>query len=52
MASINNLFALEQIEVDNSSVHITRMFEEIHKEIVEYWPEKLTLIQQTVSLTF
>ena len=36
MASSNNLFGLEQIEVDNKNFDTTRIFEEIHKEIGEY----------------
>ena len=36
MASNNNFFGLEQIEVDNKNFDTTRIFEEIHKEIGEY----------------
>ena len=36
MASSNNFFGLEQIEVDNKNFDTTRIFEEIHKEIGEY----------------
>ena len=36
MASRNNLFGLEQIEVDNKNFDTTQIFEEIHKEIGEY----------------
>ena len=36
MASNNNLFGLAQIEVNNTNVDTTRIFEEIHKEIGEY----------------
>ena len=36
MASSCNLFELEQIEVENTSVDATRIFEEIHKEIGDY----------------
>ena len=36
MASTSNLFELEQIEVENTSVNATRIFEEIHKEIGDY----------------
>ena len=36
MASRSNLFELEQIEVHNTSVDATRIFEEIHKEITDY----------------
>ena len=36
MASTRNLFELEQIEVENTSVNATRIFEEIHKEIGDY----------------
>ena len=36
MVSSSNLFQLEQIEVDNTSVDATRIFEEIHKEIKDY----------------
>ena len=36
MASSSNLFELEQIEVDNTSVDATGIFEEIHKEIEDY----------------
>ena len=36
MASSDNLFGLEQIEVDNKNFDTTGIFEEIHKEIGEY----------------
>ena len=36
MASSSNLFELEQIEVENTSVDATRIFAEIHKEIGDY----------------
>ena len=36
MASSTNLFELEQIKVENTSVNTTRIFEEIHKEIGDY----------------
>ena len=36
MASRNNLFGLEQIEVNNKNFDTTQIFEEIHKEIGEY----------------
>ena len=36
MASSSNLFELEQIEVENTSVDATRIFDEIHKEIRDY----------------
>ena len=36
MGSSNNLFGLEQIEVDNKNFDTTRIFEEIHKEIGEF----------------
>ena len=36
MASSDNLFGLEQIEVDNKNFDTTRIFEEIYKEIGEY----------------
>ena len=36
MASSSNLFELEQIEVENTSVDATRIFDEIHKEIGDY----------------
>ena len=32
----SNLFELEQIEVENTGVDATRIFEEIHKEIGDY----------------
>ena len=41
MASSDNLFDLEQTEVDNTSVDITRIFEEIHKEVREYLTEQI-----------
>ena len=41
MASSNNLFGLEQIEVDNKNFDTTRIFEEIHKEIGEYLTGKI-----------
>ena len=41
MASGNNLFGLEQLEVDNTIVNATRIFEEIHKEIGEYLTEEI-----------
>ena len=36
MASNDNLFGLEQIEVDNTNVDTTRIFRKIHKEAGEY----------------
>ena len=36
MASSDNLFSLEQTEVDNKNFDTTRIFEEIYKEIGEY----------------
>ena len=36
MASTRNRFELEQIEVENTSVDATHIFEEIHKEIGDY----------------
>ena len=36
MASSNNLFELEQTVVKNTGVDVTRIFEEIHKEIGNY----------------
>ena len=36
MASSSNLFELEQIEVDNTRIDATGIFEEIHKEIEDY----------------
>ena len=36
MASTSNLFELEQIEVENTSVNATSIFEEIHKEGGDY----------------
>ena len=36
MASRDNLFSLEQTEVDNKNFDTTRIFEEIYKEIGEY----------------
>ena len=36
MASGDNLFSLEQVKVDNTSVDVTRISEKIHKEIGEY----------------
>ena len=36
MASNDNLFGLEQTEVDNTNVDTTRIFEKIHKETGEY----------------
>ena len=41
MASSNNLFGLEQIEVDNKNFDTTRIFEEIHKEIGEYLTKEI-----------
>ena len=41
MASGNNLFGLEQLEVDNTIVNATQIFEEIHKEIGEYLTEEI-----------
>ena len=41
MASGNDLFSLEQIEVENTSVDATLIFEEIHKEIREYLTEEI-----------
>ena len=36
MAPTSHLFELEQIEVENTGVDATRIFEEIHKEIGDY----------------
>ena len=36
MASTSNLFELEQIEVENTSIDAALIFEEIHKEIGDY----------------
>ena len=36
MASTSNLFELEQIDVENTSIDDTLIFEEIHKEIGDY----------------
>ena len=41
MVSSNNLFGLEQIEVDNKNFDTTRIFEEIHKEVWVYLTEKI-----------
>ena len=41
MASGNDLFSLEQIEVEKTSVDATLIFEEIHKEIREYLTEEI-----------
>ena len=41
MASGNDLFSLEQIEVEKTSVDATFIFEEIHKEIREYLTEEI-----------
>ena len=41
MASGNNLFSLEQIEVEKTSVNATLIFEEIHKEIREYLTKEI-----------
>ena len=41
MASGNDLFSLEQTEVEKSSVDTTHIFEEIHKEIKEYLTEEI-----------
>ena len=40
-ASGNDLFGLEQIEVEKTSANSTLMFEEIHKEIREYLTEEI-----------
>ena len=40
MASGNDLFSLEQIEVEKTSVDATLIFEEIHKELREYLTEE------------
>ena len=36
MASTSNLFELQQIEVENTSIDATLIFEEIHKKIGDY----------------
>ena len=36
MASSSKLFELEQIEIENTNVDATRIFEEMHKEIGYY----------------
>ena len=36
MTSSDNLFSLEQIEVENTTVDATLIFEEIRKEIGQY----------------
>ena len=36
MASTSNLFELEQIEVESTSIDAALIFEEIHKEIGDY----------------
>ena len=41
MKSSDNLFDLEQIEVDNTSTDASRIFEEIHKEAREYLTEQI-----------
>ena len=41
MASGNDLFSLEQTEVEKTSIDATRIFEEIHKEIREYLTEEI-----------
>ena len=41
MASGNHLFSLEQIEVEETSVDATRIFEEIHKEIRKNLTEEI-----------
>ena len=41
MASGNDLFSLEQIEVEKTSVDATLIFEEIHKGIREYLTEEI-----------
>ena len=41
MASTSSLFELEQAEVEKTSVDITLIFEEIHKEIREYLTEEI-----------
>ena len=43
MASGNDLFSLEQIEVEKTSVDATLIFEEIHKEIREYLTEEIDI---------
>ena len=41
MAWGNDLFSLEQIEIENTSVEATFTFEETHKEIREYLTEEI-----------
>ena len=41
MASGNDLFSLEQIEVEKTSVDATLIFEEIYKEMREYMTEEI-----------
>ena len=41
MASSNNLFDLEQIEVYNTNVDAICIFEKIHKEVGEYLIEQI-----------
>ena len=41
MAWGNDLFSLEQIEIENTSVEATLTFEETHKEIREYLTEEI-----------
>ena len=41
MASDNDLFSLEQTEVEKTSVDATPIFEDIHKELREYLTEEI-----------
>ena len=41
MSSGNDVFSLEQIEVEKTSVDAVLIFEEIHKEIREYLTEEI-----------
>ena len=51
MASTENTFSFEQIEVD-SGIDATLTFEEINKKLEEYLLEKsIDTVQQTVFLT-
>ena len=43
MTSGNDLFSLEKIEVEKTSVDATLIFEEIHKEIREYLTEETNI---------
>ena len=50
MASGNNLFSLEQIEVKKTSVDITLIFEEIHKEIRDYLIDKKRFVKALTQI--